>query len=48
MLICHSFNIKADGIFGQATENAIKEFQARNSLTADGICGRNTFYALFR
>lgn len=48
MLICHSFNIKADGIFGQATENAIKEFQARNSLTADGICGKNTFYALFR
>lgn len=48
MLICHSFNIDADGIFGQATENAIKEFQARNSLTADGICGRNTFYVLFR
>lgn len=48
MLICHSFNIKADGIFGQATENAIKEFQARNSLTANGICGKNTFYALFR
>lgn len=48
MLICHSFNIKADGIFGQATENAIKEFQTRNSLTADGICGKNTFYALFR
>lgn len=48
MLICHSFNIDADGIFGQATENAIKEFQARNSLSADGICGRNTFYALFR
>ncbi len=48
MLICHSFNIDADGIFGQATENAIKEFQTRNSLTADGICGKNTFYALFR
>lgn len=48
MLVCHSFDIKADEIFGQATENAVKEFQARNSLTADGICGRNTFYALFR
>lgn len=48
MLVCHSFDIDTDGIFGQATEDAIKEFQTRNSLTADGICGRNTFYALFR
>ncbi len=48
MLICHSFNIDADGIFGQATENAVKEFQKRNGLSADGICGKNTFKKLFR
>ena len=48
MLICHSFDIKADGIFGQDTENAIKKFQYRNSLVVDGICGKNTFYVLFR
>lgn len=48
MLICHSFDIEADSIFGQTTENAVKEFQSRNGLTADGICGKNTFYALFR
>ena len=48
MLVCHSFNIEADGIFGQATENAVKEFQKRNGLSADGICGKNTFKKLFK
>ena len=48
MLICHSFNINADGIFGTATESAVKEFQKRNKLSADGICGKNTFNKLFK
>ena len=48
MLVCHSFDIKTDSIFGQATENAVKEFQKRNGLSADGICGKNTFKKLFR
>ena len=26
MLVCHSFDIDADGIFGPATENAVKDF----------------------
>lgn len=31
-----------DGIFGPATENATKDWQAKNGLKADGIVGPNT------
>ena len=48
MLICHSFDINADSIFGTATENAVKEFQKRNGLSQDGIVGKNTFEKLFK
>ena len=36
----------ADGKFGAKTETAVKEFQRKNGLTADGIIGRNTWAAL--
>lgn len=32
-----------DGIFGQQTENAVKEFQKENDLTSDGIVGPRTW-----
>ena len=32
----------ADGIFGKGTEAAIKEWQTKNGLVADGIVGPNT------
>ncbi len=32
-----------DGIFGNNTQQALKSYQSRNGLTADGICGCNTW-----
>ncbi|MBD2025814.1 peptidoglycan-binding protein [Leptolyngbya sp. FACHB-711] len=35
-------NIAVDGEFGPGTDKAVKEFQQKKSLTADGIVGPNT------
>ena len=37
---------KVDGIFGAKTKAAVKYFQRKNGLTADGIVGNNTLKAL--
>ena len=42
------FSGKQDGDFGRLTEAAVREFQAENDLTADGIVGANTWAALMR
>ena len=36
----------ADGDFGTNTDKAVKKFQKDNGLTADGICGKNTWAKL--
>lgn len=38
----------ADGEFGPMTALALKTFQSRNGLTADSICGKNTWEALYK
>lgn len=34
-----------DGIFGAGTEKAVKQFQKKNRLEVDGICGKKTWNA---
>ena len=37
---------EVDGMFGSATEKAVKYFQQKNGLTADGVVGTQTLAAL--
>ena len=38
--------ISADGIFGSATDSALRKYQKAAGLTADGVCGEKTWHAL--
>lgn len=38
--------LDTDGVFGDATRNAVMRFQAENGLSADGIAGKATLTAL--
>lgn len=40
------YDVVADGDFGPATADAIKDFQAMNGMQADGLIGPATFMAL--
>lgn len=39
-------SIEADGVFGSATEKAVRDFQKSAGLAVDGIAGPDTFTAL--
>ena len=40
------YNGSIDGIYGTQTQKAVKWFQSKNGLTADGIAGKNTLAAM--
>lgn len=42
----NGYNISADGIFGQATYDAVRSFQKKQGLQVDGIAGKATLHAL--
>lgn len=46
LLIAVGYEVTATGSFGLATNAAVKDFQARHSLPADGIVGAQTVRAL--
>jgi len=40
------YELEVDGNFGKATETAVKDFQKKHGLTADGVVGKKTWAAL--
>ena len=43
-----NYNLAEDGIFGENTEKAVRDYQAKNKLTIDGIAGVETFGSLLK
>jgi N-acetyl-anhydromuramyl-L-alanine amidase AmpD len=44
----HGHRVTVDGVFGAATEKAVKAFQSEHGLTVDGLVGPSTWAALDR
>jgi hypothetical protein len=45
-LVAKGYQVGTDGSFGASTVNAVKLFQSRNGLAADGVVGNGTAWAL--
>ena len=46
LLNAKGYGLSVDGLSGNSTINAIKDFQIKNGLSVDGIAGQSTFNAL--
>ena len=46
LLNSNGYNLKEDGIYGDKTMAAVKDYQTKNNLSVDGIVGDNTWGAL--
>ena len=42
----NGYNLSVDGVFGDNTLSAVKDYQQKNGLTVDGIVGSNTWGSL--
>ena len=47
-LVQLGFTLRVDGDFGPATERMLMAFQRENGISADGVCGPETFEAIGR
>lgn len=41
------YKLSRDGIFGAGTARAVRQFQSKNGLSADGVVGKNTWTKLY-
>jgi len=48
LLYLHGYHIAIDGVFGPATDLALREFQRKEGLTVDGVVFQITFKNLIR
>ena len=42
----NGYSLDADGIFGEKTQAAVRDYQSKNGLAVDGIVGSNTWSSL--
>lgn len=47
LMLQAALGVTADGSFGNETETALKAFQENTKITADGICGKDTWVNIF-